>query len=123
MAEVLDNLDVQYTYHVHEGSEGITANGCYTAPVYHAHSNSCYSSCNGSWKYSSSFNEDGETYYRVKCSGCGGADTFIKHEWESGKIYSCRTRILTCNKTGFIENYVLGCGKDETTIESVTILY
>lgn len=116
MSEILDNLDVQYTYHVHEGSESATANGCYTKAIYHSHINSCYIQCSGTanskggagnaWKYT--------------CNKCN------KDYWVGswGADFPCTEKILSCGKTSStIDNYTLGCGKTEETIESATIIY
>ena len=47
VADGLSKVNVQYTYHVHEGNASTTANGCYITPIYHNHSSSCYVRCNG----------------------------------------------------------------------------
>ena len=115
MQQVLDNLDVQYTYHVHEGSAGTTANGCYTLPVYHAHSNSCYKTCGGKQTIVSS----NSSYMKVKCTSCG--DT--SNEDPDYDVFICGVTTLICNKAGTISSYKLGCGKTIETIESATIIY
>lgn len=123
MSEVLDNLDVQYTYHVHEGSEGTTANGCYVKASFHSHVRKYCSPqvyCNQGPE--SNTNPDtGSIVYKYYgfCSNCG------RKMYHNGSIaYEPCASCYTCGKsTSSIESYGIGCGKTEETIESVTIKY
>ena len=121
----MDNLNIVYNYHEHEGSEDSTANGCYTKAVYHSHTSSCYKYCSGVWVYRGKEEDSHGTKQGVyTCSVCG-------HEYRAGAPYidgggagqSCGQRSLNCSRGGTIETYKLGCGKTEDTIESATIIY
>ena len=112
MAEIFDNLEVQYTYHVHEGIEGSTANGCYINPVH---------------------------TYETYTYQCPGYNTILRtsdgnHPGSAGK-YNCDAYCANFGKkdekcqairTGTrisSTTYTLGCGKTNETVESVTITY
>lgn len=143
--QALDNLDVQYTYHVHEGSAGTTANGCYTKATYHVHTGSS-SSGGGCYTKSTSSTTCGRSLYKyqpdaytspstwnVACSSCGEGYTsgtasyceqYIASKPKCTKTISTSTVTLTCGMTtSTITGYVLGCGKTTDTIESATIIY
>ena len=109
---IYDNLEVQYTYHVHEGSESATANGCYTNPVH---------------------------TYETYTYQCPGYNTILRtsdgnHPGSAGK-YNCDAYCANFGKkdekcqairTGTriaSTIYELGCGKTEETIESATIIF
>ena len=117
MQQTLNNLEVQYTYHVHEGSSGDTANGCYTTPEYHTHTDSCYETITGRWSKTSDYT--GAVY--VKCTRCGAKGT--AGMGLEGTVH-CSGKSLTCKiDTTIIIAYTLGCGKTEDTIESATIIF
>lgn len=147
MAEALDNLQVQYTYHVHTGSAGTTANGCYTKPSYHVHTgnSSTYGGCYttvvsdnptlGNHNTTGGYNMNGGGSMEC-CVLCGatltfGDANFNTHYTEAfGK--GCPKNIVkhnytygpSCGKTtNTVEGYVLGCGKTTDTIESATIIF
>ena len=110
MAQSLDNLQVQYTYHVHEG-DGTSATGCYKAQI-NTCSNVLYATDSNGNSY-----DEGDVIYHI-CSihgvvGCAPWETWIS----AGKPVTrvCGTNMGT--------KYVLNCGKTEETIESVTIIY
>lgn len=115
MSEVLDNLNVQYTYHVHEG-DGTSATGCYVA-VYHEHASGCYTTVN--YRYDIGADESG--VFAI-CPNCGNKQMVAA---DGEKCYKgCTYKSLVCGKaTTTIEKYALGCGKTEETVESVTITY
>lgn len=127
LAEALDNLEIQYTYHEHTGSEGTTANGCYIMPVIHTHLTNCY--CAGTLydtgQRQEAIHPTWTAYYIVsRCSGCGATPWLMTNggrdeSWKLGTTCGA----LICGKTNTVEGYILGCGKDETTVESVTIKY
>ena len=123
MQQALDNLDVQYTYHVHEGSEGTSANGCYTTPVYHNHISSCTNICKGTMICVGGGEVNGSYMHGYKCNYCGRQEFSggsEKPPWSCGKNlggYGCGMSNTT------IIGYTLGCGKTEETVESVTITY
>lgn len=132
MQQALDNLEVSYTYHEHEGSEGSTANGCYTQAVYHSHLSTCYQAATGSLYWENHYRDDqGNWCNRYYCNTCGA---FTGQQgvsngsgFKSGQlegIHQCGYTIAVCGKsTDTIESYTLGCGKTDETIESVTIIY
>lgn len=106
---------------MHEGSAGATSNGCYTTPVYHSHTTSCYKSCGGSYSITGN---GAEGTYVVKCSRCGNTAYKKVSDWNAGSGRTHNSQILNCSiNTNLPENYVLGCGKTEETIESATIIY
>ena len=133
MSEVLDNLDVQYTYHVHEGSEGTTANGCYTKAVYHSHMDSCYAQATGTIVQIPTYNDGGIYAFDYRCNRCNTTTGTIRGDTnegihdEQGQLsgtHNCGYSITVCGKTtDTVESYSLGCGKTEETVESVTITY
>ena len=132
MQQVLDNLDVQYTYHVHEGSASTTANGCYTTAVYHSHVTACYVEATGSIGQLRSYADSGIYAYTYGCNRCNTETGWIRgntiegEHTETGKLsgtHYCGYMITTCGKENTIEKYTLGCGKTEDTVESVTITY
>ena len=124
MVQALDTLEIQYTYHVHEGSEGTNENGCYTTPVYHSHMTSCYTTCPGTAIVHNGTVTDCARW-QVTCNICGTTG----YRWDPNKNYvpsnePCTYTYLICGKTtSTIEEYVLGCGKTTDTIESATIIY
>lgn len=126
VADGLSKVNIQYTYHAHTGNAGTTANGCYTAPVYHTHISSCYSKCGGS--VSVIYHDNSNNTYVLSCSKCGresSIDKAIYWEQTNGDLVSiCNQSKLSCKKTtSVIEKYTLGCGKTTETIESATIIY
>lgn len=123
MTETLDNLEVQYTYHKHEGTEGTTANGCYIKPVYHVHRNSCYSTPCGGSLYVSYVN--GTASYNITCNRCGQTGFVGQTWWDNGSVSRvCSNKSIICGlTTSTIDSYTLSCGKTENTIESATIIY
>ena len=120
LAQALNNLNIVYTYHEHEGSEGASPNGCYTKVVQHGHVDSCYTQCTGTHKYGGyNYTENNGTIYYVKpCNVCGKDD-----RGTNTSDVKCTNKTLSCNIDSSILNYELGCGKTEDTIESVTIVY
>ena len=128
MANVTDNLNIQYIYHVHEGSAGSISNGCYTKPMYHSHISSCYSSHAASWNHTGEHVPTGtERQWACiyQCSVCGQKYPQNNVEGTHYTIAPEQTHsTLICTKsTSTIDNYILGCGKDETDIESAIIIY
>ena len=134
MAEALDNLDIQYTYHVHKGSAGTSANGCYTKAQYHAHVSSCYTAATGSIYADPNYyptDSSGNYLWGYYCNTCG---TLVGKfgVWEgasfnqgvSSGTHNCGYTVVSCGKTtSTITGYTLGCGKTEQTIEGATIIY
>ena len=118
MAQTLDNLEVQYTYHVHEGNSS-TVGGCYNIPYYYysyPQDVYCYHHNKGSAGY-----EQG-TFYR--CNDCGNTawDYFPPTKIGTTTAYSYGYSVPS-NGTEISKTYELGCGKTEKTIESATIIY
>lgn len=125
LAQALDNLEIQYTYHIHEGSEGTTSNGCYTKPITHSHNNACYCSGyfthNGTNVKNCSF--DNNTIYPIVCSNCGRYEQWYGKDMSRYGAYNVCGRFICTKSTSEILKYSLGCGKTEGTIESATIIY
>ena len=112
MAQALDNLDVQYTYHVHEGNEGSTANGCYTNAV-HTYESYTYQCPGTNTILRTSDGNHAGSAGKYNCDAyCGNFGNYGK------KCTATRTGTRIVSTT-----YSLGCGKTEDTIESVTIIY
>lgn len=116
---VAENLDIQYTYHKHEG-EASKGTGCYTKSVKHKHKASCYTECTGTLTYLREYL--GESQYQ--CTECntifyyGAPDN---NGAAAGRV--CSEQSVTCGKTNVIESYDVGCGKTEDTVESAVIIY
>lgn len=119
-------ITVKPKYHMHIGLSS-TEGGCYTIPVLHAHSSSCYTQVKTTCNWKGSDDHSGE-YDR--CPRCGSG--VWKNYQESSPHYKfyCKgtndyyTSKLTCTKANKIESYRTGCGKIENdTIEGYTIKY
>ena len=114
MAQALDNLNIQYTYHSHSGTAD-NGLGCYTIPIRHTHENSCYTTVYGVYEKTSDWT--GSVYDR--CTRCGDTQGVGLEG-----VTHCYGTNLTCTiDTTIISGYSLGCGKTEETIESATIIY
>lgn len=127
-------------YHSHIGSSSVSG-GCYTTPVNHTHSSSCYNKVTGTWQ---SYEETiicryGETVAMVdgcgeqrsatnwKCSRCGAKlyTLVIDHNTHyvggggsapANPTHVC-SQTLNCSKAGTVDHYDLSCGKTTSTIE------
>lgn len=119
------NASLIYNYHQHTGSPA-KGTGCYTKPIYHQHVDSCIQreACNGQASDIHKtnlgyYNEDGKEFadWEFECSVCGHvslkAHVDINHVRET----------YVCGKTTEITGWTLGCGKNEKTIESATIVF
>lgn len=113
---VTQNLDIQYTYHVHQGDS--TAGGACYSP--HIHTNTCGTPiyCTNLYSY---WRDVGlptayEVYdYHGTCTNCGAAA--VTH-WNPGTV-NC-TKCTSCGLDGM---YEFSCGKTEQTIETAVITY
>ncbi len=88
-----DKASISYVYHEH-------SDGCYTYSEGHRHSSSCYEDTGDFW------------FHDYPCSsshpeGCQGH----------------ASRVLVCGKSEGDSGYKLTCGKNESTIESATIVF
>ena len=124
VAEALNSTYIQYTYHTHSGSTS-SRGGCYTTPVYHSHSYSCYyEATKGEKVY------DGDKVFRrYTCSNCGtssiqgdgvndnGSPTIICSYCQNKGYYKCG------KSTSSIESYKLSCGKSTKTIETAVLTF
>ena len=107
MTNAMDNFNIVYTYHEHEGSEGTEANGCYTT------ANNILTGY-GTHNLRAT-NEYYDVHMWMECIYCGG-------RWLNCNIPQYYNP--TCDKQPqYNTTYTLGCGKTEETIESVTIIY
>lgn len=123
--EKLDNIDVEYVYHVHTGSPS-SGGGCYSQPINEPIVKTC-------------------TVYVGGCEGGGTSDASGEHctcEYEETHR-DCGQRPYRGTRTHrnpphygpatythdyidgyrFTGKYALGCGKTEQTIESATIVF
>ena len=107
IADGLSKVNVQYTYHVHEGN---TTDGgaCYTSYTYTVNGGS--HNIVGTGKYSGS-NE----YYQ--CVYCGKGEYSCNIPKYFNPNEACSKNII------YMTGYQLGCGKTENTIESATIIF
>ena len=121
----VENLNIQYNYHIHEGTPNIIANGCYKTPVYHSHTTNCYRYCSGVWVFvKRDENEHGVTQDFYRCSnGCSIGYVGSPYKNGSGSGNPCSNRSLSCSLSGTIETHTFGCGKTDSTIESAIIIY
>ena len=110
MQQALDNLEVVYTYHVHEGASDM-GTGCYTTPVYGYNYQSCYHICH----YSSG--EVCHIHPVGSIPNCGfDGGVFNGYQYSNGYTHNVAV-------SSYINYYTLGCGKDGNTIESATIIF
>lgn len=101
--------------HQHTGDPQ-AGGGCYK-PVYHSHGSDCYKTVSSSeygcstvrWWDTSDGDYEGHDYKYFEMS-CG----ITVHGTNSSHSHT----VLTCNKSGVVERYTLGCGKTEETVES-----
>ena len=117
-------------YHQHEGNSKING-GCYTTPIYHSHTSSCYTRnrC-GSWNLIgfTGKTDSGLTIVSYECSGCGTRSSDVKDTSGNGwgryddDAYHW-TQVLTCGLGNSIVGYNLSCNKTEKTIEGYIINY
>lgn len=119
------NLNIEYTYHVHQGSEGSTANGCYTKAVYHSHGSNCY--CNGQYTYNGVYvgncSLQDDKIYPITCNKCGQYQQWYGRDMGRYGAYSPCGAFICSKSTTTPISYTLGCGKTEETIESAKIIY
>ena len=108
MAEVLDNLDVQYTLHVHDG-DGTIVSGCY---------GNVTRTCPGTWIPTAASTYSGTWKTKYQCSSCGVTGTY-----KSDHVNSTTNPSGLCGCTRTITSIGLICGKTTETVESVTITY
>ena len=118
--DVTQNLNISYTYHVHEG-DASASGGCYTKAVMHSHTDACNGPCPGTWGSRVQTVVDGITFYIYTCNTCGITKTTTSYDGVTGT--NCGATTIVCGKTGRVESYGLSCGKTEQTIESATIIY
>lgn len=124
VAESLNSANIQYTYHTHTGNSS-SKGGCYTTPVYHSHSNSCYyEATKGELVY------DGDKIYRrYTCSHCGNSSIQGDGVNDNGSStiicsYCLNKGDYKCGKsTSTIESYKLSCGKTTASIESAILTF
>lgn len=117
LTSAMENIDIQYTYHEHQG-ESFTNGGCYTVPVYHSHTNSCYSQCSGTIY---SLNSTA-TQTQWRCNKCGW-QAYIDNVHNTKYGDPCKQNVISCTSGGTIVSYSLGCGKTTDTVESATIIF
>lgn len=137
---------VEYVYHKHVDKDGkevsfanaasykqSTAGGCFSKPVYHTHTSSCYKTTTQS--YTAGMRYDGHTYgdgtwYRTAyCTDCGN-QIFITGSsggWgtDAPHTHTRNVQTLICTKstTADIDYYALSCEKTATSIDSGYIVW
>ena len=120
MANITDNLNISYTYHLHSGNE-TNGDGCYTTPVYY-YSYTAYTYCNHP---NLAYAEvgDGDDFYR--CYDCGTTSINKKPSPKVTGSYTAYEEGYTIpsGATLISTTYEIWCGKTEDTIESATITY
>lgn len=115
MAEALDNLEVQYTYHVHEGVSNVIG-GCY--------GNKSVLCGNVIFKedaFSSECSSSVCTSYYKKIFMCSTCNQ--QTGWYCTNYNNCGTAQGLCGGQHYKANIDLICGKTTDTIESATIIY
>lgn len=128
IADGLSKVDVKYIYHEHSGDSTI-GTGCYTNPVYHTHTNSCYTTsgynCGPRKLVRGPYtNASGSPEYQYKCSACGRDWYMCDGGSGSGSYHYVSSKVLSCEKTTTtIESYLLSCGKTQESIESAIICF
>lgn len=108
--EIMDSVGISYVYHEHTGSAD-AGDGCYTSPVYHSHSSSCYTSVPVTPAHKSTCAWHHET------DAWGNLITM----WDCDCSYS--KQVLNCSRGSEIVGWNLGCGKTTSTIESATLTF
>lgn len=123
--EKLDNIDIEYVYHVHTGSPD-SGGGCYSQPINEPIYKTCRVSEGGCEGGGTS--DSGGDYctceYEVTHSACG------QQPWRGTRRHRNPPHYGPATYTHeyidgyrFTGKYALGCGKTEQTIESATIVF
>lgn len=138
---------ISYDYHNHVDGEGNAtggqstvgeSGGCYTQPVYHTHTDSCYETYTYTdyrfepidW-YWTNAHTHGNSYTGVPdncrtCSFCGAHEIYGGHENHAKRVeYTATGKRLICSKTQgqTIDSYTYGCGLSEGQIIGAHIVY
>lgn len=109
---------VENIYHAHTG-DTVNGGGCYTRPVLHQHSESCYRTYDCSWKLKTYYNKWDEIndYTLVFVSDCGET-----HEQQGDIGDKCSLTdhgshvVLECTRGEETDHYDLACGMDSSTL-------
>ena len=118
--------------HQHTGSP-TTGGGCYTTEIRHTHTSSCYATCTivySGCKTAVEKNDDQiRCTYTITHRNCGQPEREASR-WhaDDGNSHvnndtTSTHQYLICNQGTGVTGYALGCGKNETTIESYTVSY
>ena len=129
---ISSKISVAANYHEHEGSP-TTGGGCYTKEIRHTHSSSCYKTCTIIYSGCKTAVEKNDNQirctYTITHRNCGEPER-ESSRWhaDDGNSHvnndsTSTHQYLVCNQGTGITGYDLGCGKDETTVESYTINY
>ncbi|MCF0142626.1 MAG: hypothetical protein HUJ75_04540, partial [Parasporobacterium sp.] len=138
--------EVIYTYHDHTGSAA-DGSGCFTEPLYHAHTEECYRDtyrqCEStrwnnlyySWDHDYDYPDMGKwhsDFYGGTCSVCGAQNNYnaASYNTPGGWDYRrCGASIyngqqLVCTKsTESVEGWTAGCGYTDHQIVKAEILF
>ena len=127
-------INVTQINHVHTGNSS-TNGGCYTTPVYHAHTDACYKTVttydphffNRCWGYNADTNEEHWSCAYCNADWCGDAtahdESFYADPWNTGGCpqRAHQSKKLSCGKTDqTVESYALSCTK---VADGYTIAY
>lgn len=119
--EELNGVSISYIYHQHTG-DNVSGGGCFVVPVTHRHKEDCYKKVSSSeygcyiveWHDTTDGDYEGHDY-KIYTMSCG----MVIHGTNSSHTHE----IAVCGKENVIEGYALGCGKNESSIESATIIF
>lgn len=123
-AAVVNAAQISYIYHQHMGSDS-EGGGCYTEPLYHSHSDSCYAvvgeepgTCPcASTSWSTGTDGYGDDF-------CGTCRHNTHGNTPCGMPVMLPVKDTVCGySSGAVIGYGLGCGKSTATIESATIVF
>lgn len=117
----MSSLEVEYIYHEHTG-DATLGTGCYSKPIYHQHTDSCYGTCGGQAVRIEFINNGWGAHYQCqRCSRSWDAMALGAEQWTNPVYMTCNASIVTCNLTNTIIGYELGCNKTNETVEQAII--
>lgn len=123
--DLKDNIDISYTYHVHDGNEE-NGGACYK-PVYkqHTHVSSCYKTVDSTCQcgaYAGRWYSDTDFRCEV-CGHAGHGPSGICGAWTKSTSIICGKTAGQRYEDEGIESYTLCCGKTPDTPETATITF
>ena len=113
-----DTVTRQVT-HKHAGSSNVSG-GCYTTPVYHVHTDSCYetyTNCHWTFSHTNGYWDWIHDYELVFTTDCGETHTQMGAIGDECTCQDHGTHTeLTCQDTYTVTGYTTACGLDEDSI-------